>query len=514
MILIMATGTSPGDDTWGEITRRHRKAASRVISTRKRRNYVGGNWVESESRQTFKTHDPTTGDVLAEVQAGAEKDIDRAVSAAWDAYRNRWADRSAADRQAVLNAIADRVEDNKEKFATLDTLDNGKPITEARGDIDLFVDQFRYFAGACRSHGGTTLQAEDDHHIQTHHEPYGVVGQIIPWNFPMLMTAWKLAPALATGNAVVLKPAEETPLSVLELLREVEDVIPPGVVNVVTGHGPEAGSALVRHEDVRKIAFTGSTEVGKGVMKGAASNVTDVTLELGGKSPVIVYPDVAVEKAVDIATRAMFFNNGECCSAGSRLFVHEEIAEAFLDAYVAEIEGLDLGDPLQETTDLGPQITPSQANKTMQYVRSLHEDEMQVLTGGYEPEEDPLGKGCFVAPTLIADIDHDARAVQEEIFGPVQTVFTWSEYDELIDRANDVDYGLAAGIITEDINQAHETAADLEAGNIWVNTYNRFPAGQAFGGTKQSGIGREVAAETLGEYTQTKTVTIGLEDQQ
>lgn len=508
----MATGTSPGDENSGEIIRRHRKTASKVISTRKRRLYIGGEWVESESQQTFKTHDPTTGDVLAEVQAGSEPDIDRAVSAAWEAYRNRWADQSAADRQRVLNGIADRVEEDKEKFARLDTLDNGKPITEARGDIDLFVDQFRYFAGACRSHEGTSLHADDTHQVRTRHEPYGVVGQIIPWNFPMLMTAWKLAPALATGNAVVLKPAEETPLSVLELLREIEDILPPGVVNVVTGHGPEVGAALVTHDGVRKIAFTGSTEVGKGVMKRAASNVTDVTLELGGKSPVVVYPDVAIEKAVDIATRAMFYNNGECCSAGSRLFVHEDIAEDFLDAYIAEIEGLELGDPLEETTDLGPQITPSQANKTMQYVRSMREDGTLVLTGGYEPDEQPLGKGCFVAPTLITDIDHDAQAVQEEIFGPVQAVFTWSDYDELIERANDVDYGLAAGIITDDINRAHETAADLEAGNVWVNTYNRFPAGQAFGGIKESGIGREVAAETLGEYTQTKTVTIGLED--
>jgi aldehyde dehydrogenase (NAD+) len=409
------------------------------------------------------------------------------------------------------HTVADRVADQRERFATIETLDNGKPITESRADIDLFVDHFRYFAGACRFQEGSTLRTGDGQQVQTSHEPYGVVGQIIPWNFPMLMTAWKLAPALATGNAVVLKPAEETPLSVLELMREIEDVVPPGVINVVTGEGPEAGAPLAAHPDVPKVAFTGSTEVGKGVMKRAASTVTDITLELGGKSPVIVYPDVAIEEAVDVATRAMFFNNGECCAAGTRLFVHADIEEAFLDAFIARIEGLTVGDPLAEETDLGPQITPSQANKTMQYLRSLREEGVAVLTGGYEPDEGPLKHGCFVAPTVISDTDHDAQAVQEEIFGPVEIVFTWEDYDGMIDCVTDIDYGLAAGIITDDIDRAYATADDLEVGNVWVNTYNRFPAGQPFGGTKQSGIGREVGSEALAEYTQTKTVTIGLD---
>lgn len=501
----------PDDADGNSLDRRHRRAASQTLSMRKRRLFIGGEWVESESRQTFKTHNPTTGDVLAEAQGATSVDVDRAVTAAEDAFQRGWRDSTPAERQQLLTAIADVVEENKERFATIDTLDNGKPITESREDIDLFVDHFRYFAGVCRSHHGNTITTGDGNKIQTVPEPYGVVGQITPWNFPMLMAAWKLAPALATGNTVVLKPAEETPLSILELMREIQDFVPTGVINVVTGHGPEAGSALVTHDDIRKLAFTGSTEVGKGVMKRSAEQVTDVTLELGGKSPVIVFPDAEIDKAVDIVVRAMFFNNGECCSAGTRLFVHEDISEAFFDAFITEVEGLTLGDPLSEETDLGPQITPSQADKTMQYINSLEDSNVRILTGGYEPDEPPLCDGCFVAPTVITDIEHDTQAVQEEIFGPVESVFTWNDYDRVIETANDVRYGLAAGIITDDIKRAYRAADDIEAGNVWVNTYNRFPAGQPFGGTKQSGTGREVAAQALNEYTQTKTVTIGLD---
>jgi aldehyde dehydrogenase (NAD+) len=508
----MTLDPSQSTDKPDAIRRRHLRAASDAISTLKRRLYIDDEWVESESRQTFRTHDPTTGDVLAEIQAGTEADVERAVEAAWDAYRTRWGDYSAAERQDILNSIADRVEDEKEKFQTIITLDNGKPISEAQTEVELFIDQFRYFAGGCRFHEGSTVRTNDDQHVYTTNEPYGVVGQIIPWNFPLLMVAWKVAPALATGNTVVLKPAEETPLSVLELIREVKDVIPPGVVNVVTGHGPEAGAALVTHENIPKIAFTGSTEVGKGVMKRAASSITDVTLELGGKSPVIVFPDAPIDKAADVATKAMFFNNGECCSAGTRLYVHESVAGEFQSAFVEGIADLRLGDPLQETTDLGPQITPSQANKTMQYVESLRDEDVEILTGGQEPDAEELKKGCFVEPTVISNIDHDALAVQEEIFGPVEVLFTWSDYEKMVELANSVDYGLAAGIITTNIDQAHKTADDLEVGNVWVNTYNIFPSGQPFGGTKQSGIGREVAAETLDEYTQTKAVTIEVED--
>jgi len=502
----MSTESPEQKDTAGEIKRRHLHAASNAISRRKRRLYIGGEWLESERRQTFKTHDPTTGNILAEVQSGSAADIDRAVDAAWDAHQNYWSEYSVTDRQNVLNEIADRVESNKERFAVLDTLDNGKPITESRHDIDLFVDQFRYFAGSIRTHEGRIVPTDESHQIQVIEEPYGVVGQIIPWNFPMLMVSWKLAPALAAGNTAVIKPAEQTPLSILELMRVIDDILPPGVVNVVTGYGTSAGSPLVKHEDVPKIAFTGSTEVGQGVIKSAAASVTDLTLELGGKSPVIVYPDMPAETAAEIARDAIFFNAGETCSAGSRLFVHETVAAEFTEAFLEEIDSIVLGDPLEEETDLGPQVDPSQANKTMQYVESLREQGAEILTGGYEPNDDPLSNGCFVAPTAISDVSHAVPAVQEEIFGPVEVMFTWGKYDEMIKLANDVNYGLAAGIITQDQTEVHRAARDLEAGNIWVNTYNEFPAGQPFGGVKQSGSGREVSLDALGEYTQTKTI--------
>jgi aldehyde dehydrogenase (NAD+) len=507
----MSIDTTPSEERKDAIERRHHRTAADLLLTEQLKLYISGQWQESSTGQTFRTYDPTTGGVLAEVQAGGAADIDRAVDAAWEAYHERWSAYSVADRQEILHAIADRIEARADDFATIESLDNGKPISEARIDIDLVIDHFRYFAGVCRVDEGRTVPSDTDQHIETLREPYGVVGQIIPWNFPLLMAAWKLAPALAAGNTIVLKPAEETPLSILELMREIDEILPAGVVNVVTGYGPEAGGPLVGHEEVPKIAFTGSTEVGRGVMKNAADSITDITLELGGKSPVIIYPDADIERAVDIAIQAMFFNGGECCCAGTRLFVHEDLEDEFLEQFVAAIECLELGDPLSEETDLGPQVTRAEVDKTMQYIQSLRETDVNILTGGGELDDEALSDGCFVAPTVITDIKHDEQAVQEEIFGPVEEVFTWRDYDEMIDRANDIDYGLAAGIITTDYQRAYKTAKDIEAGNIWVNMYNEFPAGQPFGGYKQSGIGRETAAETLEHYTQTKTINFNLE---
>ncbi|AKU09493.1 aldehyde dehydrogenase family protein [Haloferax gibbonsii] len=507
----MATDSQSSTDSESAIRQRHRRAADELIPSETAKLYIGGEWVKSSSGKTFHTHDPTTGEALAEVQAGSAVDIDRAVDAAWDAYDNQWAAASAADRQRVLNQIADRIESRKGDFATLESLDNGKPVSEARIDVNLVIDHFRYFAGATRVNEGKTIPSGTDNHIQTLREPYGVVGQIIPWNFPLLMAAWKLGPALAAGNTVVLKPAEETPLSILELMREIDAVLPAGVVNVVTGFGAEAGEPLSCHEGIQKLAFTGSTEVGRGVMKSAADTITDVTLELGGKSPVVIYPDADVEKAAKVARIGMFHNTGECCCAGTRLLVHEDIKSEFLDAFVAEIEELKVGDPLLEETTLGPKVTKEQANRTLDYINEAKSVGAEVVTGGDAPDDGALSEGCFVNPTLLTDIDHESRPVQEEIFGPVETLFEWSSYDDMIGLANDVDYGLAAGIITNDINQAYKTAKDIEAGNIWVNTYNEFPAGQPFGGYKQSGIGRETAYEAIKHYTQTKTINISLD---
>ncbi|WP_048075334.1 aldehyde dehydrogenase [Haloquadratum walsbyi] len=492
------------------INRRHEQAANEVMPTH-RSLYIGGEWTQSASGETFETHDPTTGQTLAEVQAGVAADIDRAVDAAQEGYDERVSDMSSADRQALLETMADRVENKKEEFAQLESLDNGKPITEARIDIDLVIDHFRYFAGMARSHEGRTVDTDDSRHVQTLQEPYGVVGQIIPWNFPLLMAAWKLGPALAAGNAIVLKPAEQTPLSILKLMEEAGDAIPDGAVNVVTGFGTDAGEPLSKHDGIRKLAFTGSTKVGRSVMKAAADTITDVTLELGGKSPLVVFPDADLDRAVETTITAIFFNTGECCCAGSRLFVHEDIKSEFMDKLAEAADDIEVGDPLLESTDLGPKVTADQVERTMGYIQEARDAGAEVVSGGDAPDDEALGDGCFVTPTLISEIDHDNRAVQEEIFGPVQEVFTWNDYDEMIELANDVDYGLAGGVLTEDLTKAHQCAKDIEAGTIWVNTYNDFPSGQPFGGYKQSGIGREIGQEAVDHYTQTKTINISLD---
>jgi NAD-dependent aldehyde dehydrogenases len=492
------------------IKKRHEQAADEVLPDH-RELYIGGEWVPSDSGESFETRDPTTGEILAEVQAGNAEDINRAVAAAWEGFDERFDEYSTAQRQAMLEEIADRVEQHSEEFATIESLDNGKPITEARVDIGLVIDHFRYFAGAARTHEGMTVETDDSRQVQTLQEPYGVVGQIIPWNFPLLMAAWKLGPALAAGNATVLKPAEETPLSVLKLMEVAGDVIPDGVVNIVTGVEGNAGSPLSAHDDVRKVAFTGSTEVGSEVMKNAADNITDITLELGGKSPLVVFPDADLEQAVETTITSIFFNTGECCCAGSRLFVHEDIKDDFLSELSAAAEELTVDDPLLDSTDLGPKVTAEQVERTLGYIKEAEEAGAAFVTGGSQPDDEALSDGCFVAPTLIDDIDHDNKAVQEEIFGPVQEVFTWSDYDEMMHLANDVEYGLAAGVLTEDLTNAHRCAEDIEAGTIWVNTYNDFVAGQPFGGYKKSGIGRETAQEAVDHYTQTKTVNYNMD---
>lgn len=507
----MSTETQSASERRDEMRQRHEKTAADVVPSNLQL-YVGGEWVNSASGETFETRDPATGESLAEVQAGNAEDIDQAVEAAWDAYDETWSDYSAADRQRVLEEIADRVEQNAEEFALLETLDNGKPISEARVDMKLVADHFRYFAGAARVNGGETMPSGDGQHVQTIREPYGVVGQIIPWNFPLLMAAWKLGPALSAGNCSVIKPAEETPLTILKLMDEVTDILPGGVVNVVTGFGQEAGEPLAKHPDIRKIAFTGSTEIGKQVMAQAAENVHDLTLELGGKSPLIIYPDADLEKAVNVTITAIFYNTGECCSAGSRLFIHSDVKEEFLDSLASAAEDLVVDDPLLEETTLGPKVTEEQAERTLEYIQEARDAGAEFVTGGDVPDDEALAEGSFVSPTLIDDIDHDNRAVQEEIFGPVQEVFEWTDYDKMMDLANDVDYGLAAGVLTNDLTQAYRTAEDIEAGTIWINQYNAFPAGQPFGGYKESGIGREIGFEAVTEhYTQTKTINIALD---
>ncbi len=502
----MSTDNEDASETRETIRERHREAAAEVVP--ETGLFVGGEFVESEAGDTFETRDPTTNEVLAAVPAGTAADVNRAVAAAREAFED-WSP-DPAERQSLLHEVADRVEAEFEAFAKLEALDNGKPIREANGDVSAVVDHFRYFAAATRQHEGIALPKDDTRSVQTLHEPYGVVGAITPWNFPLLIATWKLAPALAAGNAVVHKPAEQTPLSALKLAHEVRDVLPDGVVNVVTGYGTEAGEPLTRHDDVDKVAFTGSTPVGKEVMRNAAENVTDVTLELGGKNPVVVFDDVDVRSGVRNAFLAIFYNKGETCSAGSRMFVHEDVYDEFTDALVETAEGTEPGDPLLSDTAFGPKVSADQVDRTMAYLDQARDLGATFRAGGGRPDDDAYADGCFVEPTVVEGLDHDSDPVQEEIFGPVLELFEWSDYDEMIRLANDVDYGLTAGVMTQDLEQAHQTARDLEAGTIWVNQYQDFPAGLPFGGYKQSGIGRETAFETIEEYTQTKAIDISL----
>ena len=490
-----------------EIVSRHQQVAEAVLPAHTDL-YIGGEWVPGQG-DDIETTDPVTGERLALVSAASADDVNRAVEAAWGAYNREWCTTTGSDRQAVLIELAELVESHAEELARLETLDNGKPIVEARADMATVADQFRYFAGVIRSDSGASLT--DENRIgHTIREPYGVVGQIIPWNFPLSMASWKLAPALAAGNCIVLKPAEQTPLSILKLMELAGDVIPDGVVNVIPGEGPVAGARLTNHPDVRKLAFTGSTAVGKEIMRSAADHVADITLELGGKSPVVVFPDADLQKAIEVVDFAIFANAGECCTAGSRLFVHDDIAEEFMSAFVDSVTDLSIGDPLLESTDLGPQISENEMEKTIRYIEEAVEGGGTVVTGGSCPPKTGLSANNFVEPTVIRDVPHDHAAVQEEIFGPVLEVFTWDDYEEMMTLANDVDYGLAGSVITQDIDEAYRAARDIEAGHIWVNQHHDVPSGLPFGGYKQSGIGRELAQETMEHYQQTKTINIGL----
>lgn len=338
-----------------------------------------------------------------------------------------------------------------------------------------------------------------------------MVGQIIPWNFPFVMVAYKVGPALATGNTTILKPAEQTPLTALRFAQEAQDVVPDGVVNVVPGFGDEAGDALASHQKVRKVAFTGSTDIGKEIMRNAANRAAPVTLELGGKSPFIVFPDADIDTAVEAVAGVMYYNTGQSCDASSRVFVHEDIEDEFMEAFVERTEEEVVGDPLQEGTTMGPLTSEAQFDKVTSYLEIAEEEGISTAAGGDIPEGEEYDRGWFVNPTIFADVVNDTRVAQEEIFGPYETVITWSDYDEMIRQANDTEYGLAAGMATKDLSLAHKTAEKLEAGNIWVNKYATLPPGVPFGGYKQSGLGREHSREALLAYTRTKTVDIAID---
>jgi aldehyde dehydrogenase (NAD+) len=471
---------------------------------------IGGKWVDAKSGKSFETVNPATGEVICKIAEGDKADIDLAVKAARKAFESGpWPKMNAAERGRLLNKLADAIEANIDELAALESLDNGKPLTIARAaDLPLVVKAYRYYAGWADKIHGKTIPIEGNYFCYTRLEPVGVVGQIIPWNFPMLMQAWKWGPALAAGNCIVLKPAEQTPLTALAVARLAQEVgFPDGVINVVPGFGPTAGAALTGHMDVDKVAFTGEGSTGRIVMTAAAqSNLKRVSLELGGKSPNIIFADADLDAAVEGAYFGLFFNQGQCCCAGSRLFVEEKVHDKVVDRLLEKAKQQKLGDPFDPTTTQGPQVSEEQMERILGYVEHGNKEGAQCLTGGKRHGT----KGYFVEPTLFAGVTDEMKIAQEEIFGPVMNVLKFKSADEVIDRGNRTCFGLAAAVWTKDITKAHRMAASLRAGTVWVNCYDVFDAAAPFGGFKQSGIGRELGEYALELYTEVKTVTVAL----
>ncbi len=477
---------------------------------RQTRMLINNEWCDAASGKTFPTVNPATGDVIAQVAEADKEDVDRAVKAARTAFDSgKWPRTMPSKRGWLLNKLADLIEANKEELAALESLDNGKPYKDAiNADLPLTAACYRYYAGWADKLHGKTIPINGPYFCYTRHEPVGVAGQIIPWNFPLLMQAWKLAPALACGCTTVLKPAEQTPLSALrvgELILEAG--FPPGVVNILPGYGPTAGQALARHMDVDKVAFTGSTEVGHLIMKySAESNLKRVTLELGGKSPNIVFADANMHEAIEGSHFALFFNQGQCCCAGSRLYVEEKCYDEFVAKSVERAKNRKVGDPFDGSVEQGPQVDEEQFKKVMSYIEAGKKDGAKLMTGGGRSGS----KGYFVEPTVFADVQDNMRIAQEEIFGPVMSIIKFKDVADVIKRANTNIYGLAAAVWTKDISKAHAIANGVRAGTVWVNCYDVFDAAAPFGGYKQSGLGRELGEYGLSNYTEVKTVTVKL----
>ena len=471
---------------------------------------INGEWQDAADGKTFETINPATEAVIANVAEADKADADRAVAAARRAFdEGAWRKMSATQRGNLLYKLADLIEANKDELAALETLDNGKPLSDSKAaDLPLTIACYRYYAGWADKIQGKTIPINGPYFCYTRHEPIGVAARIILWNFPLLMQAWKLAPALACGCTVVLKVAEQTPLSALrvgELINEAG--FPPGVVNILSGFGPTAGQALARHMDVDKVAFTGSTEIGHQIMKySAESNLKRVTLELGGKSPNIVFADTDIDAAVEGAHFALFFNQGQCCCAGSRLFVEEKIHDEFVEKLVAKSKSRRVGDPFASDTEQGPQVDKTQYDKVMGYIAVGQEQGAEMVCGGGRVGS----KGYFIEPTVFDNVKDDMTIAQEEIFGPVLSVISFTDMDDVIKRANNTVYGLAAAVWTRDIEKAHAVANAVRAGTVWINCYDVFDAAAPFGGYKMSGIGRELGEYGLANYTEVKTVTVKL----
>jgi betaine-aldehyde dehydrogenase len=472
--------------------------------------YIDGRFVDAKSGQTFEVYDPSTEDAIATVPAGNAADVDLAARAATKAFYDGWKTVTAQERGRILLRLADRVRARRAELAELETRNTGKPIAESEYDMDDTATCFEYYGGLATKINGEVLPVPADAVAFAMREPMGVAGQIIPWNYPLMMAAWKIAPALAAGCTVVLKPAEQTPLSILELAKDFEAVgLPPGVVNIVTGDGPGAGAPIVAHPAIRKIAFTGSAEVGKAIMRSAADQLKRVSLELGGKSPNIFFSDADFENAVDGALFGTFINQGEVCSAGSRVLVQRDIYKKFVDAAAAKAKTIKLGPGMNRDNKMGPLVSAEQRDRVANYLQ-VGRGEAKVAVGGGRPKQ--FDKGWYIEPTIFYDVDNSARIAQEEIFGPVMSVIPFSDEAEAIRIANDTQYGLAAAVWTRDIFKAFRVVKSLEAGIVWVNHMQPTFVEAPWGGYKASGFGRELGHWGVEEYLETKQVFINLDE--
>ncbi|XP_050399874.1 aldehyde dehydrogenase, mitochondrial [Patella vulgata] len=470
--------------------------------------FINNEFVNAESGKTFQTINPTTGEAICEVAEGDKADIDKAVRAAQNAFQlgSPWRTMDASERGLLLYRLADLIERDRQILASLETLDNGKPYNIAiAADLGLVVKCYRYYAGWANKNHGKTIPIDGDYLTYTRHEPVGVCGQIIPWNFPLLMQAWKLGPALAMGNTVVMKTAEQTPLTALHVAQLASEAgFPPGVINIVPGYGPTAGAALSRHPDVDKVAFTGSTEIGQLIAQDAArTNLKRVTLELGGKSPNIILADADLDHAVEQAHFGLFFNQGQCCCAGTRIYVEDKIYDEFVEKSTERAKKRVVGDPFTNV-EQGPQVDKEQFDKVLNYIDIGKKEGAKMTTGGKRVGD----RGYFIEPTVFSDVKDNMVISQEEIFGPVMSISKFSSLDEVINRSHNTIYGLAAAVFTKDVERALYLSNSLRAGTVWVNCFDVFDAAAPFGGYKMSGNGRELGEYGLDSYTEVKTVTI------